>query len=137
MKLIREQKKKFYKEKLKENTGKPKELWKTLKSSGLPCKKSSISNIYLKKDNKTGFNDKTNANEFKEFFFNLTSDLVAKLPPPNNEFGISSIRNYYQNILDLLPSKFNFSNVTKDFVLKLSKCVSIDESASFNNLSGL
>ena len=68
MKLIREQKKKFYKEKLKENTGKPKELWKTLKSSGLPCKKSSISNIYLKKDNKTGFNDKTNANNSRNSF---------------------------------------------------------------------
>ena len=39
LKLIKEKKKQFYKEKLKENIGKPKELWKALKSLGLPSKK--------------------------------------------------------------------------------------------------
>ena len=52
-KLIKVKKKQFYKEKLKENIGKPKDLWKTLKSLGLPSKKgSNISNICLKKDDK-------------------------------------------------------------------------------------
>ena len=118
MKLIKE-KKTFYKEKLKENIGKPRQLWKALKSLGLRCKKGSISSICLKKDDKTSFDGKTNANTFKEFFCNLASDLVAKLPPPSNKFGKSTALNYYQNILDLLPNKFNFSNVTEDFVLKL------------------
>ena len=49
----------------------------------------------------------------------FSSDLVAKLPPPSNDFGISLVRNYYQNILAPLPDKFNFSSVTEDFVLKL------------------
>ena len=66
--------------KKKKNIGKPKQLWKALKSLGLPCKKGSISNICLKKDDKTSFDDKANANIFKEFFCNLASDLVAKLP---------------------------------------------------------
>ena len=113
IKLIKEKKKKFYREKLNENIGKPKKLWKALKSLGLPCKKGSISNISLIED------DKTNASTFKEFFCNLASDLVAKLPPPCNDFGISLVRNYYQNMLDPLPNKFNFSSVTEDFVLKL------------------
>ena len=39
MKLIKEKKKKFYKEKLKENIGKPKELWEALKYLSLPSKK--------------------------------------------------------------------------------------------------
>ena len=73
VKLIREKKNKFYKEKLKENIAKPKQLQKALKSLGLPCKKGSISNICLKKDDKTGFDEKTNANTFKEFFCNLAS----------------------------------------------------------------
>ena len=38
MKLMKKKKKNFYKEKLKENVGKPKELWKALKSLGLPFK---------------------------------------------------------------------------------------------------
>ena len=55
-KLIKEKKKQFYKEKLKENIGKPKDLWKTLKSLGLPSKKgSNISNICLKEDDKINF----------------------------------------------------------------------------------
>ena len=35
MKLIKEKKKKFY----KENIGKPKKFWKVLKLLGFPCKK--------------------------------------------------------------------------------------------------
>ena len=78
VKLIKQKKSRFYKEKLKENIGKPKELWKALKSLGLPSKKGTISNICLKKDDKICFDDNTNANTFKEFFCNLASDLVAK-----------------------------------------------------------
>ena len=65
-------KKKFYKEKMKENIGKPKELLKALKSLRLPCIKGSVSNICLKKDDKTSFDDKINANTFNEFFRNLS-----------------------------------------------------------------
>ena len=86
MKLVKEKKKKFYKEKLKESISKLKELWKALKTLGLPCKKGSVSNFCLIKDDKTSFDDKTNADTFKEFFCNLASDLVAKLPTPPNEF---------------------------------------------------
>ena len=53
LKLVKEKKKKFYKEKLKETIGKLKELWKALKTLGLPCKKGSVSNFCLKKDDKT------------------------------------------------------------------------------------
>ena len=80
-------------------------MWKALKSLGLPSKNGPISNISLKKDDKTSFDDKTNANTSKEFFCILASDLVAKLPSPSNEFRKSSAHNYYQNILDLLPNK--------------------------------
>ena len=109
VKLIKQKKSQFYKEKLKENIGKPKELWKALKSLlDLPSKKGTNSNICLKKDDKICFDDKTNANTFKEFFCNLASDLVAKLPPPSKRFGLDTVRSYYQDILGLLPSKFKF-----------------------------
>ena len=135
MKLIKEKKRQFYTDKLKENIGKPKELWKALKSLGLPSKKRSISNICLKKDDKISFDDKTNANTFKEFYCNLASDLVAKLPPPSNRFGITSVRKYYQDVLNLLPCKFTFSFVTEDLVLKLLKDINIDKAAGIDNLS--
>ena len=136
MKLIKENKREFYINKLKENIGKPKELWKALKSLGLPSKKRSISNICLKKDDKISFDDKTNVNTPKEFYCNLASDLVAKLLPPSNRFGITSVRKYYQDVLNLLPCKFKFSFVTEDFVLKLLKDMNIDKAAGIDNLSG-
>ena len=95
-------------------------------------KKDSILNICLKKDDKIRFGDKANANIFKEIFWNLASDLVAKLTPPSNKFGTISVCNYYQSILDLLPNKLNFSNVTEDLVLKLLK----DKAAGIDNISG-
>ena len=58
---------------------------------------------------KISFDDKQIANIFKEFFCNSTGDLFVKLSPLTNKFGISSVPNYYQNILDLLSSKFKFN----------------------------
>ena len=76
-KLIKEKNKQFYKGKLKEIIGKPKDLWKTLKSLGLPSKKgSNILNICLKKDDKINFDKKTNVNTFKAFYCNLAGDLL-------------------------------------------------------------
>ena len=80
--------------------------------------------------------DKTNTNTFKEFFSNLAGDLVSKVSPPSNKSGISSVCNYYQNILDLLPSKFKFSNVMEGFVLKLLKNMNVDKAVDIDNLSG-
>ena len=57
----------------------------------------------------------------KKSFCNLARDLVAKLPPPSKRFGLDTVRNYYQDILRLLPLKFKFSNVTENFVLQLLK----------------
>ena len=49
VKLIKQKKSQFYKENLKENISKPKELWKALKSLGLPSKKGTISNMSQKR----------------------------------------------------------------------------------------
>ena len=111
-------------------------MWKALKSLGLPSKKGTISNICLKKDDKICFDNKTNANTFKEFFCNLASDLVAKLPPPSKRFGLNTVRSYYQDILDLLPSKFKFSDVTEGHGLQLLKNMNVDKAAGIDNLSG-
>ena len=45
--MIKKKQKNFISEKLKQNIGKPKELWKSLKSLGLPSKQQSSSTICL------------------------------------------------------------------------------------------
>ena len=77
---------------------------------------------------------KTNANTFKEFYCNLAEDLLKKLPPPSNKFGITSVRNLYQTILDQLP--FKFKNVTEDLVFKSLNDMNPDKAAGIDNLSG-
>ena len=66
--LIKQKKKSFIVGKLNENIGKPKELWKCLKSLGLSSGKESPSKICLSDEGKPCFDDKTNADIFREFF---------------------------------------------------------------------
>ena len=48
MKLIKEQKNKFYKDKWKQNVAAPKKLWKALKSLACPVKKVQSQTFSLK-----------------------------------------------------------------------------------------
>ena len=82
----------------------------------------------LKKVDKVTFDNKKYACTFKKLFCDLASDLVANLP--SNKFGMSSVRNCYQIILDMLPFKIKVSNFTGDFALKLLKDMNIDKSSS-------
>ena len=80
--MIKDKKKKFVIGKLNDNIGKPKELWKSLKSLRLPSKANSSAMICLEKDGILSFDPETNAEIFKDFYSNLANNLVKKLPPP-------------------------------------------------------
>ena len=66
-KLINYKKRYFYQEKLSENVGKPKELWKALKSLGLPSKITSVSQFSLKNGENISIDKKKKKNSFKIF----------------------------------------------------------------------
>ena len=91
---INDKKKTFVIGKLNENIGKPKELWKSLKSLGLPSKQASPSTICPEKGRALSFDSKTNAEIFKDFYSNLASDLLKKLPSPPNKFGKEAVKKY-------------------------------------------
>ena len=114
--------------KLNENIGKPKELWKSLKSLGLPSKKASPSTICLEKDGTLSFNSKTNAEIFRDFYSNLASDLLKKLPSPPKKFGKEAVKKYYENI-NLGGERFSFRPTMKASVLKLLEEVNPSKSA--------
>ncbi len=79
--LIKKKKKSYIVGKLNENIGKPKDLWKCLKSLGLSSGNNSPLEISLNDKGKPSFDDKTNAEIFKDFLSNLASNLVKKLNP--------------------------------------------------------
>ena len=58
--MIKRKKKSFVGDKLNQNIGIPKELWKSLKSLGLPSKQKSSLSLCLEKDGNLCFDPKTN-----------------------------------------------------------------------------
>ena len=121
--------------KLNETIGKPKEIWKSLKSLGLPSRKPSPSTIYFEKDRTLSFDFKTNADLFRDFYSNLASDLLNKLPSPPNKFGKEAVKKYYQNI-NLNGKSFSFRPTMQASVLKLLEEVYPSKSAGIDNLAG-
>ena len=84
--LIRKKKRELYETNLRQNINKPKELWKTLKSMGLPSNAVTASNICLKDKNEKAFNAIKNCSIFKNYYSSLVHNLVTKLPLSPNIF---------------------------------------------------
>ena len=101
--------------------GKPRELWKSLKTLDLSSIESPWTNICLKtKNDVTNFDEKKNAIIFNFFFFfcTLADDLLANLPPSSLRFGLHSVWQYYEKALKYPNSKYTFTFVSKETVLK-------------------
>ena len=90
--LIKRKKRNYIKEKLTENIGNSKELWKTLKKLGLPSKNEGQPKICLGKECNFSFDSKSNAETFKNFYADLAINLVRQLPLPTNMFGTNSVK---------------------------------------------
>ena len=113
--------------------GRPKELWRTLKSLGL-SETSSHPKICLKKDHIIR-SKKTNAETFKDFFSNLAGNLVNELPTPPDKFGIESTKVYYEKY-NLDGNDFTLSPTTEQTILKLLNSINPCKAAGLDNLSG-
>ena len=108
--LIRKKKIEFYETNLRKKVNKPKDLWKTLKSMGLPSKVVTASSICLKDKNEIVFIATKNCSYFKKYFSSLPHNLVSKLPLSPNIFSESKIESYYDN-----------NAASKDLIFLLSK----------------
>ena len=97
-KLISYKKKSFSENKLNDSIGKPKELWKALKSLGLPSKTSICGTTALKVKNATSFETKSKLEVFKNYYSTLAENLLKKLPIPPNIYTFNSVRQYYRHL---------------------------------------
>ena len=123
-KISKKKKRHFYEINLKQKINKPRELWKTLKSMGLPFKAASASSICLKDRNEIVFNDTKNCSIFKSFFSNLAQNLVSKLPPSPNVFTESKVASYYDDI-KFKDLNFEFSETSAEKILNILRFKSI------------
>ena len=133
--LIKSKKRNFFSAKLTENVGKPKELWKTLRKIGVPSKEKSMAAISLKKDGKTIFDPKSICEIFKDFFANLSTNLVKELPTPTNIFGIDSVQKYYSNS-NLQHKHFSLQPTTNEVVSKLLEDINPSKAVGIDNIGG-
>ena len=95
------------KKKNAENENSPKELWRTLKSIGMPSKRRGI----------VSFKSKDNVNTFCRLFSNLVRSLLQKPPRPKNAFGIKVTEEYYKQM----------RNERKDAVLRNIEVIRFDK----------
>ena len=84
-KLISYKKKKFFENRLNDSIGKPKELWKALKSLGLPSKTSVCGTTALKVKNTTSFETKSTLDVFKNYYTTLADNFFKKTPNPSQQ----------------------------------------------------
>ena len=114
-KLIAVKKQAFFDGKLSESFGKPKRLWNTRKSRGMP-KKTVISNFNAIDNNKSLTCRKNNIKSFTDFFSNLAESFLAKLPDPSNKYNLESVFCYYRNFA--IPRCFTLKVLQKKKFLK-------------------
>ena len=81
-KLISYKKKRFFENRLSNFIGKPRELWKALKSLGLPSKTSVCGTTALKVKNTASFETKSTLDVLQSYYSTLADNLLKKLPTP-------------------------------------------------------
>ena len=134
LKLIAPKKQACFEEKLSETIGKPKELWESLKSLGMP-KRTVISNFNAIEENDTlTYDTRSISKIFKNFFSNLAKSLLIKLPNPPDKYNLQSVLRYYSSFT--ISDYFCLSNTSEEKVLKIMTNIESSKAAGVDKLSG-
>ena len=99
---------------------------------GTTIQKEFTDQICLEKDSITNFDDKKNANIFRNFYNSPADDLLNNLPPAPMRFGLHSVHQYYEKTLKLPHSNFKFDFVSEDYILKFLKNINEDKAAGID-----
>ena len=133
LKLIAPKKQACFEEKLSETIGKPKELWESLKSLGMP-KRTVISNFNAIEENDTlTYDTRSISKIFKNFFSNLAKSLLINLPNPPEKCNIQSVIIYYSSFTN--SDDFCLRNNFEEKVLKIMTNIESSQAAGVVKLS--
>ena len=131
--MIFNKKKDYFKNKLNECIGKPKQLWKALKSLGLPNKTSSCEVKALKVSKTVQHGTKLVIGGFKDYHTNLSGNLLKKVPKRPNKFTLNTIFQHYKDIIQ--SNSFNLATVSQNTILIILKNTETTKAAGLVNLS--
>ena len=79
------------------------------------------------------FDSNSTANIFKDFYSNLASNLVSKLPTPPNRFGLTYLSSCYKNLN--ISENLVFKEVSAEYILKILEHLDISKAVGTDNLS--
>ena len=97
---------------LSETIGKPKELWESLESLGMP-NKTVISNFNAIEENDTlTYGTRSISKIVKNFFSNFGESLLIKLPNPPEKYDLQSVIRYYSNLM--ISDDFCLNNTSEN-----------------------
>ena len=132
--LIAKKKKEFFETKLKECIGKPKDLWKAIKSLGLPNKSGGCIVGALAENQIVKHDTKSILKTFRSFYSNLAGNLSAKLPKSANRYTIKFGSDYYETLS--LSEKFKLDSITEGYLFNVLKHVEVTKAAGVDQISG-
>ena len=133
-KMITNKKGAFLENKLTESNGRPKDLWKALRSLGLPSKTSSWEVNALKINSKVEHDFNSFLEGFRNYYSTLAENLVKMLPKPTNKYSINSIIKYCEHMI--LGDYFHLASVSENSILTILKATQVSKAAGIDNLCG-
>ena len=116
-KMIFNKKKDYFENKLNECIGKPKELWKALKSLGLPKKICSCEVSALKVNKIVQRDTNLVLGGIKDYYSHLAGNLLEKLPKPPNKFTLNTVFQHYKGIIQ--SDSFNLATISENTILTI------------------
>ena len=132
--LIAKKKKEFFENKLKECIGKPKDLWKAIKSLGLPNKSGRCIVGAFTENQVVKHDTKSILKTFKSFYSDLAGNLLAKLPKSPNRYTIKFVSDYYKKLS--LSENFKMDAATEGYLFNILKNVEVTKAAGIDQISG-
>ena len=114
---IKKAKANYFKNKVEENQHDSKKLWGQLKTLGYNYKVKDRSKIVIDLDGEKCYDSKKVSETFKNYFLNIASNLVKKLPNAPKIFTTEThlFKSYYTN-KNINPNSFSFQNISENFV---------------------
>ena len=131
---LQKRKKESFENKLKECIGKPKDLWKAIKSVGIPNKSGGCIIGALAENQIVKHGTKSILKTFKSFYSNLAEDLLAKLLKSPNQYTIKFVSDYYEKLS--LSENFELDSIMEGYLFNILKNVEVTEATGIDQISG-
>ena len=132
--LIVKKKENFFENKLKECIGEPKDLWKAIKSLGLPNKSGGCIVGALAENQIVKHDTKSVLKALQSFHSNLAEDILGKLSKSPNRYIIKFVSDYYEKLS--LSENFELVSITEGYMFNILKNVEVTKAAGIEKNPG-